>query len=80
MISNVLFWILESQSEQAASERLSRVCDCALSGQRKMQNYLKKLWGEGWPEIKEKLQTDGSAWDVWWMDGVRQHIENLKRD
>jgi hypothetical protein len=40
--------------------------------------YLRRLWdGESWKSIKEKLMTEGSVWYVWWMDGVRQHLENI---
>ena len=66
-------WTLESDQEIAASDDLSRIADFAIAGHCKSQNYLKKLWDESWPSIKEKLLTEGSVWCVWWMDGVRQH-------
>lgn len=61
-------WCLENKSQIMGSEDLSRICEFAVAGHRKSQNYLKKLWGEKWPRIKEKLLTEGSVWYVWWMD------------
>lgn len=69
-------WCLESEQQIAASGDLSRISDFAIAGHRKSQNYLKKLWDEKWPGIKEKLLSEGSVWYVWWMDGVNQHIAN----
>lgn len=33
---------------------------------------------ERWQSVKTKLETEGSVWYVWWMDGVRQHIVNYQ--
>jgi len=73
-------WQLENQTQIMASDDLSRISSFALAGHRKSQNYLKKLWDEKWPSIKEKLLTEGSVWYVWWMDGVNQHITNLSQE
>lgn len=69
-------WCLENEAQIAASEDLSMITDFAIRGHRKSQNYLKRLWDEKWPHIKEKLETEGSVWYVWWMDGVNQHLLN----
>ena len=69
-------WSLETDQQETAYEDLMRITDLAIAGHRKSQNYLKKLWDESWPSIKEKLLTDGSVWYVWWMDGVNQHLKN----
>lgn len=67
---------LESNSEQIAADELNLIANEALIGNRKAQNYLKKLWPEcNWTTIKERLQTEGSVWYVWWMDGVRQYLQ-----
>jgi len=72
-------WELETKEEKAASEYLGMIAECACAGNRKDQNYLRKLWdGESWQSIKEKLQSEGSIWYVWWMDGVRMHLKNRK--
>jgi len=65
-------------TQQFALDDLNRITDLAIAGQRKSQNYLCKLWdNESWPSIKAKLLTQGSAWYVWWMDGVQQHLCNI---
>ena len=71
---------LETPKELIASEDLNIICKEAMEGNRKTQNYLKKLWdNESWKSIKEKLNTEGSVWYVWWIDGVRQHLINLNQ-
>jgi hypothetical protein len=73
-------WKLESPQEDVASEYLSDISTSALKGDKEAQNFLKKLWGENWNSIKEKLETEGSAWYVWWMDGVHGLMrKKLKR-
>lgn len=71
-------WTLETPSEEIASESLNLIADMAFDGNRKAQSYLRKLWdGESWQSIKRKLETEGSVWYVWYMDGVRQHLANM---
>ena len=69
----------ETPNEELAAEELQTIVDDALDEHdRKAITYLRKLWdGESWKSIKAKLETEGSAWHVWWMDGVRQHLANL---
>lgn len=51
------------------------IIDCAFNHSRKAINHLRKLWdNESWQSIKAKLETEGSAWYVWYMDGIRQHM------
>lgn len=69
---------LETDDEIVASDGLSAIVESAFLGRHSCQDYLKKLWNENWLSIKEKLQTEGSVWYVWWMDGVRQHLENIR--
>ena len=71
-------WQLENQEQIAASEDLNIIIELALAGNRKFQNYLKRLWGDSWQTIKERINTEGSVWYVWYMDGVNQHIANHK--
>ena len=72
-------WVLESPSEELASEDLSVVVGNAMKFSGVSERaYLRKLWdGESWQSIKRKAQTEGSVWYVWWMDGVRQHLNNM---
>ena len=72
---------LETDAEKFAICDLESIVDSAFAGDRKSQNYLKKLWdGENWPSIKEKIECEGSTWYVWMMDGVRKHLQNLIRE
>ena len=72
-------WTLETPGEELATEDLSIIVSVALDGHSaSARNYLRKLWdNESWKSIKEKLLTEGSAWYVWWTDGVRQHATNM---
>lgn len=72
-------WVLETPNEELAAEDLNIVVSAALDGHSTLaRNYLRKLWdNESWKSIKEKLLTEGSAWYVWWMDGVGQHATNM---
>lgn len=82
---------LESIDEQWAIFDLNKIIDRAINfdlpynrkfsfGDRmNVIKYLKSLWqGESWERIKMKLGTEGSVWYVWWMGGVRQHLQNLR--
>ena len=72
-------WNLESTEEDIASDLLNIIAETALRGNRSAQNYLRKLWdNESWQSIKDKLLTEGSAWYVWYTDGVRRHWHNMQ--
>ena len=75
-------WKLETGDEEMASEDLNMVIDNAMkfTGTRE-RNYLKGLWPEcSWKTIRERLDTEGSVWYVFYMDGVRQHLINLQNE
>ncbi len=41
---------------------LADIAEAAINGNRKLQNYLKKLWPEcSWQTIKERLQIEVST-------------------
>ena len=71
-------WKLETPDEESASIDLALLAERALKWTTP-RAYLEELWGEPWLNIKAKLQTEGSCWYVWWMDGVRRHLANLQR-
>ena len=72
-------WQLENEQQTDASEDLNIIAECAYSGNKEDQGYLKTLWPEcNWQTIKKRLATEGSIWYVWWMDGVNQHILNTQ--
>jgi len=68
-------WKLESPQQYIASDSLSMIAEQAMKGDRKAQNFLRMLWdNESWSSIKKKLETEGSAYYVWWMDGINKII------
>jgi hypothetical protein len=67
-------WELESSSETVASDTLSNISALALHGDKKMVKFLEKVFKEKWNYIKPKLETEGSVWYVWWMDGVHNFM------
>ena len=71
-------WTLETPDEEQASELLNIIIEQAINDRRvSCRNYLKKLWPEcTWQTIKSRLIVEGSAWYVFYMDGVRQHMLN----
>lgn len=71
-------WTLESEDEDFASNMLSGIVDKAMEGDVEHQKFLSALWdGESWESIKRKVQTEGSVWYVWWMDGVRKFMSQM---
>ena len=72
-------WKLETPDEDFASDDLNMIIDEAMRFRGVSERtYLRRLWdGESWKSIKAKLMTEGSAWYVWYMDGVRQHLYNI---
>ncbi|MHA1883075.1 MAG: hypothetical protein ACTSUO_08525 [Candidatus Thorarchaeota archaeon] len=67
-------WKLESAKEDEACVALGFHCERALEGDVKEQKFLEKVFGEKWEHIKPKLEAEGSAYYVWWMDGVRNFM------
>ena len=71
-------WTLETPDEEFASEDLNFIIEQALNGDFELAGYLCQLWdGESRESIVDKLETEGSVWYVWYMDGVRQHSINM---
>jgi hypothetical protein len=72
-------WKLETDEEEAYSNILSDICQKAKNGDIEEREFLSGLWdGESWESIEEKLDTEGSVWYVWWMDGVRNLMRKEK--
>jgi spore maturation protein CgeB len=74
-------WTLETGDEEWASEDLGLIIGEAMKFKgTSARAYLRKLWGnESWKSIKEKLHTEGSVWYVWYLDSVKNHLINRKR-
>ena len=67
-------WKLETPLEDIAIETINAITRLALKGNTEAQFYLSDLWQERWDSIKSKLESEGSMWYVWYMDGVREYI------
>ena len=68
---------IETMDEQSAVDDLNFVVAKAYkpSGKYERLYLMKVIWpGESWKSIKQKLDTGGSIWYVWYIDGVRNHI------
>lgn len=74
-------WTLENEEQQFASYLVNDIYEKALGkkGSVHNRNLLKKLYGCGWEEIKNKMDTEGSVWYVWYMDGVNNFVANYLR-
>ena len=69
-------WELGTPEEKEALDELDMISQRALGGDENAQLFLREIWDdEDWDSIKEKLETEGSVWYVWWMDGVRKLME-----
>lgn len=74
-------WQLESDSQEIASEELAIISQQALSGDESSRQILVDLWdGESWESIEKKLNTEGSVWYVWWMDGVNKWLSQKRNE
>lgn len=72
-------WNLATPDEDMASDDLNRIMDNAMEGDVEAKDYLVNIiWdGDDWETIIERAETDGSAWVVWWMDGIQVHLNEL---
>jgi len=68
-------WSLETPTEEEACKNINCLYEQAKQGKIRARNTIKKCYDEDWPGIKEKMETEGSVWYVWYMDGVRNLIE-----
>ena len=72
-------WNFETDDEDLFSQDLQQLVDLALAGDVTFQQNLSEIWdGEPWESIKKKLETEGSVWQVWWMDGVHKLMQMEK--
>lgn len=67
---------LETSEEEVASYHLANLIQKAIdTDDQRLVIYIRRLWdNESWDSIQCKFRTEGSAWYVWWMDGVREYI------
>ena len=69
-------WTLTNNEEDAASDELSELyVTPALDGNRKAQNYLRRLWdNESWESIKKKAEAER----VEMLSDLRKQNEEVK--
>jgi hypothetical protein len=68
-------WELETSEEQEACNTINYLYERATKYRQVYpRNVLKRLYGDSWETIKERMKTEGSVWYVWYMDGVRNLI------
>jgi len=65
-------WQLETLDEQFACDFMNWLYKQAISDGVGARNLVKKCYGDSWNTIKERMNTEGSIWYVWYMDGVHQ--------
>ena len=64
-------WKLETSEEEEACETINFLYQQATENRRVYaRNILKRLYGDSWKTIKKRMETEGSVWYVWYMDGV----------
>ena len=44
-----------------------------------MRKELEHIFESPWETIKERMETEGSVWYVWYMDGIRKYISELPK-
>jgi len=68
-------WSFETGTEEIACDIVNNLYLQGLKrGGTKERNILKDCFGDDWQTIKERFETEGSVWYVWYMDGVRKFI------
>ena len=72
---------LESSGEETCSYLLSRwIQETVASKDPNEKRKIRRLWGnEKWKSIMRKVETEGSVWYVWWMDGVHAYMKREAR-
>jgi len=69
-------WELETLEQvKKASDYINYLYEQAIHGKVSSRNMLKRIYdGDNWDTIKERMNTEGSCWFVWYMDGVNNLI------
>jgi hypothetical protein len=68
-------WKLESTAQEQASDVINYLYEKAREGKVYPRNVLKRVYGNNWDTIKERMDTEGSCWYVWYMDGVNRYLQ-----
>jgi hypothetical protein len=75
-MNNSDVWQLETSLEEQACNEVNEIYRRAKE-ERSIyaRNLLKRIFENSWETIKERFETESSAWYVWYMDGVREYIK-----
>jgi hypothetical protein len=69
-------WKLETLSQEQASNEINWLYEQATEHRStRARNILKSLYDDDWQTIRERMETEGSVWYVWYMDGVNELVE-----
>ena len=68
-------WQLETPLEELACNKINYLYEQAYK-KRRLRKLLEECFEDDWKTIKERFETEGSVWYVWYMDGVRKFITN----
>ena len=72
---------LENRLVEWGCDMVNAIYDVARTnskGSVSSRNFLKGLYGDSWETIKERMETEGSVWYVWYIGGVYKFIQLAK--
>lgn len=72
--------ILENNDELIVCEWINLLVDKALEGEVFAQVTLEDIYEMKWEKIKERMLVEGSAWYVWYMDGVHKVMSQALKE
>ncbi|MGC9384205.1 MAG: hypothetical protein ACP5D6_06370 [Kosmotogaceae bacterium] len=68
-------WVLENSREIVACQWINQLYSWAKEGDEGAKETILMLYDDDdWETIQERMETEGSVWYVWYMDGVRKMI------
>jgi len=76
----MVVWKLETPNEEMACYIVNDLYTQARAGKTRARNILKKCFYGNWNDIKEKMETEGSVWYVWYMEGVGNFMRKYLND
>ena len=73
-------WKLETPTQESACDEMNFLYELATKGKVSARNLIKKCYGDNWKTIRNRMETEGSVWYVWYMDGVNNFVANYLRE
>ena len=70
-------WKFETSDEDVAAESLNLSIEKAFEGDPNAIKFIEYIFEEPWESAKKKLETEGSGWYVWYMDGVHKYMQEM---